>query len=124
MLIGVGEKVPTTEFLVGAVRTVVLAVAQLFSRQADRIVLGAYVVREFTQQCLAIIFIRVILTVAVSITHPRLTDTPRYRKRKREREREIECVGEKNHESEVLYFLNQQRNILCKSNSKYVFNTH
>lgn len=47
--------------------------------------MGAHVVREFTQQRLAIVFVRVVLAVAVSVAHPRLTDTPCCRETQRER---------------------------------------
>lgn len=47
--------------------------------------MGAHVVREFTQQRLTIVLVRVVLAVTVSVAHPRLTDAPRCRETHRER---------------------------------------
>lgn len=65
----------TTEFLVRAVGTVVSAVTQLLSGQTDGGVIGTHMVRELTHQRLTVVFIRVVLTVTVPVTHPGLTDT-------------------------------------------------
>ena len=69
----------TAQLLVGAVEAVVLAVTQLLSRQADGGVVGTNVVREFTNQRLTVVLIRVVLAVAVPVAHPRFTDAARYR---------------------------------------------
>lgn len=65
----------TTEFLVRAVGAVVCAVTKLLSGQTDGGVIGTHMVRELTHQRLTVVFIRVVLTVTVPVTHPGFTDT-------------------------------------------------
>ena len=64
----------TTKFLVRAVRTIVSAVTKLLSRQTDGVVGSTHVVRQLARQRLAVVLIRVVLTVTVTITHPCLAD--------------------------------------------------
>lgn len=67
----------TTELaLIRAVSTVILAVAQLVRRQADRGVVGAGMGGWPAGQGLTVLLVGVIFTVAVAITHPRLADAP------------------------------------------------
>lgn len=65
----------TTEFLVRAVGAVVSAVTQLLSGQTDRVVGDTDVVGQLTHQRLAVVLVRVVLTVTVPVTHPGLADT-------------------------------------------------
>lgn len=62
--------------LIRAVSTVILAVAQLVRRQADRGVVGAGMGGWPAGQGLTVLLVGVIFTVAVAITHPRLADAP------------------------------------------------
>lgn len=64
----------TAEFLIGAIWTVISAVTKLLRRQADGGVVGTHVVRELTHQRLAVVFVGVVLTVAVSVADPGFAD--------------------------------------------------
>ena len=64
----------TTEFLIRAIWAVIGAIAKFLCRQADGGVVGADVVRELTHQCLTVVLIGVVLTVAVAITNPGFAD--------------------------------------------------
>lgn len=68
------QNILTTKFLIGAIRTVVCAVTQLLGRQTDGVVGSAHVVRQLAHQCLAVVLIRVVLTVTVTVTHPGFAD--------------------------------------------------
>lgn len=69
-----GEEYFTAKFLIGAIRTIVGAVTQLFSGKTDGVIGGTHVMRQLAHQRLAVVLIRVVLTVAVTITHPGLAD--------------------------------------------------
>lgn len=64
----------TTKFLVRAIRTIVSAITQLLGRKTDGVVGSTHVVRQLAHQRLAVVLIRVVLTVTVAITHPSLAD--------------------------------------------------
>lgn len=64
----------TTKFLVRAIRTIVSAVTQLLGRQTDGVVGSTHVMRQLAHQRFAVVLIRVVLTVTVTITHPSFAD--------------------------------------------------
>lgn len=64
----------TAKFLIRAIRTIIGAITQLLSRQTDGVVGGAHVVRQLAHQRLAVVLIRIVLTVTVAITNPGLAD--------------------------------------------------
>lgn len=64
----------TAEFLIRAIWAVISAIAKFLRRQADGGVVGAHVVGKLTHQRLAVLFIRVVLAVAVTVTDPGFTD--------------------------------------------------
>lgn len=68
------QNILTTKFLIGTIRTIVCAVTQLLGRQTDGVVGSAHVVRQLAHQCLAVVLIRVVLTVTVTVTHPGFAD--------------------------------------------------
>jgi len=73
-MLGFMSKGFTAKFLVGAIRTVVGAIAQLLSRQADGIVGSTHVVRQLAHQRLAVVLVRVVLAVTVAVTNPSFAD--------------------------------------------------
>lgn len=67
----------TTELsLIRAISTVIVAITQLVGRQADRGVVGTGVRGGPAGQGLTVLLIRVILTVAVAVTHPCFANAP------------------------------------------------
>lgn len=64
----------TTKLLVRAIWTIVSAITQLLSRQTDGVVGSTHMVRQLAHQRLAVVLIRVVLTVTVAITHPGFAD--------------------------------------------------
>lgn len=71
----------TAKFLVGAIWAVVSAIAKFLRRQADGGFVGTHMVRELTHQCFAVVLVRVVLAVAVSVAHPGFADTACYRQK-------------------------------------------
>lgn len=62
--------------LIGAVAAVIAAVTQLVGGQADGGVIGAGVRGWPADQGLTVLLVRVILAVAVAVTHPSFADAP------------------------------------------------
>ena len=71
----------TAKFLVGAIWAVVSAIAKFLRRQADGGFVGTHMVGELTHQCFAVVLVRVVLAVAVSVAHPGFADTACYRRK-------------------------------------------
>lgn len=63
--------------LVGAIRTIHVAVAHLFRRQADGIVGGAHVVGQLAHQRFAVLLVGIVLAVTVAVAHPGFADAAR-----------------------------------------------
>lgn len=80
--------VRTTEFLVGAIWTVHVAVTHALPGQADAGVVGTHTVGHLADQGLTVVLVRVVLAVAVTVAHPGLTDAACWKRFKR-RERDI-----------------------------------
>lgn len=68
------KKWHTTKLLIGAIWTVVGAVAQLLGRKTDGVVGGTHMVRQLAHQRVTVDLVRVVLAVAVAIAHPGLAD--------------------------------------------------
>lgn len=71
----------TAEFLIRTIWAVISSVAKFLRRQADGGVVGTHMVRELTHQCLTVVLIRVVLTIAVAITNPGFADAACYRQK-------------------------------------------
>lgn len=71
----------TKNIFIRSIRAIFFPIAELFRLEADGRVISTRVFRRSTQISLAIILIRLILTINVSITQPRFTDASPLEKR-------------------------------------------